>query len=189
MVAALECYLDTHATRRVRALWDAYEAAGIPSLRGLADRRHRPHVSLVAADVLDPRVVAAALDGMPVAPPLRLDFQYVGQFVGRVVWLGPSPTAELLSHHEQVYARLAAAGIEVYDVYRPGAWVPHCTLSMGVPADAACRNRPRQRFQSMITEAVRLALEVLPITATITAAAVADHNRGVHHALPALKIR
>lgn len=176
MVAALECYLDTHATRRVRALWDAYEAAGIPSLRGLADRRHRPHVSLVAADVLDPEVVAAALDGMPVAPPLRLDFQYVGQFVGRVVWLGPSPTAELLSHHEQVYARLAAAGIEVYDVYRPGAWVPHCTLSMRVP-------RP------MITEAVRLALEVLPITATITAAAVADHNRGVHHALPALKIR
>jgi hypothetical protein len=176
MVAALECYLDTVATRRVRALWDAYEMAGIPSMRGLADRRHRPHVSLVAADALDPQAVAAALDGLPVAPPLRLDFQYVGQFVGRVVWLGPAPTAELLAHHAEVYARLTAAGIEVYDVYRPGAWVPHCTLSMRVP-------RP------MITEAVRLGLEVLPITGTITAAAVADHNRGVHHPLPDATIR
>jgi hypothetical protein len=40
----------------------------------------------------------------------------------------------------------------------------------------------------MITEAVRFGLEVLPITATITAAAVADHNRGIHHALPAAGI-
>jgi hypothetical protein len=30
---------------------------------------------------------------------------------------------------------------------------------------------------------VRLALEVLPITATVTSAAVADHNRGIHHAV------
>lgn len=176
MVAALECYLDAHATRRVRGLWDAYEEAGIPSMRGLADRRHRPHLSLVAADVLDPQVVAAALDGMPAAPPLRLDFQFVGQFIGRVVWLGPAPTAELLAHHAEVYARLAAAGIEVYDLYRPGTWVPHCTLSMRVP-------RP------MVAEAVRLGLEVLPITATVTAAAVADYNRGIHHPLPALKTR
>jgi hypothetical protein len=172
VVAALECYLDTDATRRVRALWDAYEVAGIPSLRGLADRRHRPHLSLVAAEALDPRAVAAALEGLPAAPPLRLDFHHVGQFVGRVVWLGPAPTAELLEHHARVYARLAAAGIEVSDLYRPGCWVPHCTLSMRVP-------RP------MISDAVRLGLEVLPITATLTAAAVADHNRGIHRPLPA----
>jgi 2'-5' RNA ligase superfamily len=170
VVAALECYLDTDATRRVRALWDAYEAAGIPSMRGLADRRHRPHVSLVAADALDPDAVTGALDGMTITPPLRLEFQYVGQFVGRVVWLGPAPTAELLAHHAAVYERLDKAGVEVFDVYRPGSWVPHCTLSMRVP-------RP------MITEAVRLALEVLPITATVTSAAVADHNRGIHHAV------
>jgi hypothetical protein len=175
MVAALECYFDTAATRRVRALWDAYELAGIPSLRGLADRRHRPHVSLVAADVLDPKRVAAALDGLPVPVPLRLDFQYVGQFVARVVWLGPSPTAELLAHHAEVYGRLAAAGIEVNELYRPGTWVPHCTLSMRVP-------RP------MMVEAVRLGLEVLPITATLTGAAVADHNRGIHHPLPDITI-
>jgi hypothetical protein len=172
VVAALECYLDHEATRRVGALWDALEVAGIPSLRNLTHRRHAPHISLAVADQLDPAAVAAALVGQPVAPPLRLEFQYVGQFVGRVLWLGPSPSAELLAHHATVDSRLVAAGIKVDDLYRPGRWVPHCTLSMRVP-------RP------MIGDAVRLCLEVLPIQATLNSAAVADHNRGIYHPLPA----
>jgi hypothetical protein len=171
VVAALECYLDHAATRRIRALWDALEAAGIPSLRELTHRRHVPHVSLVVADQLDPVAVATALAGLSAAPPLRLDFQYVGQFVGRVLWLGPSPNAALLAHQASVHSRLTAAGVELDDLYRPGAWVPHCTVSMRVP-------RP------VIGEAVRLCLEVLPIPVTLTTAAVADHNRGIYHPLP-----
>lgn len=170
MVAALECYLDPEAARRVRGLWDALEAAGVPTPRSLTDRRHRPHVSLAAADALDPGAVAAALAGLPAAPPLRLEFTHVGQFVGRVLWLGPAPTADLLAHHAAVYARLAGAGIAVSDLYQPGQWVPHCTASMRVP-------------RQLITEAVRLCLEVLPIAATLRGAAVTDHNRGIHHLL------
>jgi 2'-5' RNA ligase superfamily protein len=172
VVAALECYLDRESTRRIRALWDALEAAGIPSLRDLTHRRHVPHVSLAVADQLDPAAVASALAGLPAAVPLRLEFSYAGQFVGRVLWLGPAPGSELLAHHATVHSRLVAAGIETDDLYRPGRWVPHCTMSMRVP-------RP------MIGEAVRLCLEVLPIPATLTTAAVADHNRGIYHPLPA----
>lgn len=171
MAAALECYLDVDATRRIRALWDALEAAGVPSLRDLTHRRHRPHLSLVGAEALEPHAVAAALDGLPAAPPLRLDFDHVGQFVGRVLWLGPVPTAGLLAHHAAVHARLTAAGITVAEFYRPGRWVPHCTMSMRVP-------RP------VLTEAVRLCLEVLPIPARLVGAAVADHRHGIHHPLP-----
>jgi hypothetical protein len=171
VVAALECYFDGEATLRVRALWDALAAAGVPSLRDLTHGKHRPHMSLAVADGLDATAVASALAGLPAAPPLRLDFQYAGQFVGRVLWLGPVPTAELLAHHAAVHDRLAAAGIATDPLYGPGAWVPHCTVSMRVP-------RP------MLTDAVRLCLEVLPISATFTGAAVADHNRGVYHPLP-----
>ncbi len=171
MVAALECYLDVHATRRIRALWDALEAAGVPSLRELTHRRHRPHLSLASADTLEPAAVASALDGLVAAPPLRVDLQHAGQFVGRVLWLGPAPSAELLAHHAEVYARLTAAGIDVDPHYRPGAWVPHCTVSMRVP-------RP------VLAEAVRLCLEVLPVPATLAGAAVADYSRGIHHRLP-----
>ncbi len=171
MVAALELYLDTDATRRVRALWDALEVDGVQSLRSLLEQRHRPHLSLAVADRLDPRQVTDALAGLPAAPPLRLSFQYVGQFVGRVLWLGPTPTAELLDHHAAVHDRLTRAGVAVSELYRPGQWVPHCTLSMRVP-------------NTLLTTAVRRCLEVLPIEAAVTAAAVADHARGISSPLP-----
>ncbi|HEY8472690.1 MAG TPA: 2'-5' RNA ligase family protein [Natronosporangium sp.] len=172
MAAALELYLDGAASRRVRALWDALEAAGVPTLRELTHRRHKPHISLAVAQRLDPAKVEAALTGVPMCPPLPVRLDYAGQFVGRVLWLGPTPTAELLAYHATVHHRLAAAGVEVDPLYHPGVWVPHCTVSMRVP-------RP------LIAEAVRLCLEVLPIPATLTGAAVADHNRGEYHPLPA----
>ncbi|HEY2791616.1 MAG TPA: 2'-5' RNA ligase family protein, partial [Micromonosporaceae bacterium] len=125
MVAALEMYTDPVATGRIRALWDAMEDAGVPSLRELTHRRHRPHISLIGAPALDPDAVAAALRGITVAPPLTLTLDFVGVFVGRVVWLGPRVTSELLAHHEMVCTRLDAGGVPIDPLYRPGAWVPH----------------------------------------------------------------
>jgi hypothetical protein len=62
------------------------------------------------------------------------------------------------------------AGVAVSPLYAPGAWVPHCTVSMRVP-------RP------VLTQAMRLCLETLPIGATFTAAAVADHAKDVYEVL------
>ena len=172
MVAALELYLDTDATRRIRVLWDALESEGVQSMRSLLEQRHRPHVSLAVAPRFDPERVAAALRGTVVAAPLRLSFQHAGQFVGRVLWLGPTPTAELLAHHSLVHGRLAEAGIGLVEHYQPGRWVPHCTLSMRVPL-------------VRMTDAIRLCLDMLPLEATVTGAAVADHARDLYHPLPA----
>jgi hypothetical protein len=170
VVAALELYLDVEATRRVRALWHALEAEGVPTLASLQNERHRPHVSLAAATRLAPDAVAAALDGVVVAPPLTLRLDFVGQFVGRVLWLGVTPTAELLDHHRAVHDRLAAAGVEVWDLYRPGWWVPHCTVSLRVPNPS-------------IAGAVRRCLEMLPLRASVVGAAVTDHARGISRPL------
>ncbi len=170
MVAALEMYLDPVASKRIRTLWDAMEEAGIPSLRELTHRRHQPHVSLVGAPALDPDAVAAALDGITVPLPLTLHMNFVGTFVGRVLWLGPAVTSELLAHHRTVYEALSAGGVEVDPLYRPGEWVPHCTVSMRVPL-------------KQMTDALRLCMDVLPIEATITGAAVADYARGIYRPL------
>lgn len=170
MVAALELYLDVEATRRVRALWQTLEAEGVPTLASLQNERHRPHVSLAAATRLAPDAVAAALDCVVVAPPLTLHLDFVGQFVGRVLWLGVTPTAELLGHHRAVHDRLAAAGVEVWDLYRPGRWVPHCTVSLRVP-------------NPLIAVAVRRCLEMLPLRATVVGAAVTDHARDISRPL------
>ncbi|RAO36688.1 hypothetical protein ONO23_01745 [Micromonospora noduli] len=171
MVAAVELYLDPDATRRIRVLWDALEAEGVQSMRSLLEQRHRPHVSLMVAPRFDPEQVAEALQGTVVAAPLRLDFQHAGQFVGRVLWLGPAPTPELLAHHRLVHDRLAGAGIALAEHYQPGRWVPHCTLSMRVP-------------NTLMAAAVRRCLEVLPLAATVVGAALTDHARGIAHPLP-----
>jgi len=167
MVAALEMYFDSVAERRVRRLWDALEQVGVPTMRGALNGRHRPHVSLIGAETLDGGAIKRALAGFRAAPPLGLKFDYIGQFLGRVLWLGPVPDPQLLQHHTEVHARLDAAGIEGFEVYQPGSWVPHCTLSMRVP-------HPK------LSEAIRVCMDVLPIHATITGAAVADHARDVY---------
>ena len=170
MVAALELHLDVDATRRVRTLWRALEADGIPTMASLLREKHRPHVSLVAARRLDPVAVAAALDGLDAGAGLTLDLDFVGQFVGRVLWLGVTPTEPLLRHHRAVHERLTTAGIEVWDQYAPGRWVPHCTISMRVP-------------NPLMAPAIRRCLEMLPLRATVTGAAVADHANDIDHAL------
>jgi hypothetical protein len=166
MVAALELWLDIDATRRVRTLWAALEAEGIPTLASLQEQRHRPHISLAAAHSLAPEPIAAAVEGLGLGRGLSVGLDFVGQFVGRVLWLGVTATPELLAVHREVHDRLAAAGVEVWEHYRPGQWVPHCTVSMRVP-------------NPLMGQAVRRCLEVLPIRATIVGAAVTDHVRDI----------
>jgi hypothetical protein len=167
VVAALELYFDHVAERRMRVLWDALETDGVPSLRGLLEGRHRPHLSLVGASSLDPVAVREALDGFEVVPPVTLSFQFAGVFVGRVLWLGPAPSVTLLGHQAEVWRRLTVAGVAMSPLYAPGAWVPHATVSMRVP-------RP------VLTEALRRCLEMLPIEATLVGAAVADHAKDIY---------
>jgi hypothetical protein len=95
---------------------------------------------------------------------------FVGQFVGRVLWLGITVTEDLLTHHREVHDRLSAGGVEVWDHYHPGRWVPHCTVSLRVP-------------NPMMAPAIRRCLEILPLTAEVTGAAIADHANDISHPL------
>jgi 2'-5' RNA ligase len=102
-----------------------------------------------------------------VAPPLpRLTLSSVGAFLAPVpvLFLGVTATRELLELNAAVHARLDRAGIAVRPIYRPGSFVPHCTLAM----------RPRS-----IDAAVRVALVAdLPITATAVAMRVVEVPTG-----------
>ena len=169
MVAAIELYFEPVVERRLRTLWTALERAGVPTLANHTHRRHRPHVSLVVADELPPEPVAAALG--PLALPVPVILQYVGQFPGGVLWLGPAPTADLLALHHATVARLDAAGIPFWPLYRPDVWVPHCTLSMSARGEAVAR-------------AVPLCFDILPVPASLVSAAVVDHTRGLLCPLP-----
>ena len=134
---AVELQLDDTATRAVLGLRGVLRAAGITPITAASPHVH-PHVSVAVTADAAPSAVRDALVGVATAglPAVRLSS--VGAFVTfeEVVFLGVTPTPLLLELNRRVHARLDAAKIASWPLYRPGSWVPHCTLAMR-PGDLA----------------------------------------------------
>jgi len=133
MAQAVEMFFDERADAAVRALWAELADAGLPSLATLTHRRHRPHVSLFVAESLD----RADLTGLRTVladrhPALRLSA--LATFPGRegVLFLGVTVTAELLALQAQAHQSVAGQQAGCWPLYRPGCWMPHCTLAFGL---------------------------------------------------------
>jgi len=128
---AVELELDGDAAVAVSSLFDALEGAGIESL-GAASPHVHPHVSLAVARDGAPEQIADVLSGLAATPLPRLTLSSLGAFVApeAVLFLGVTPTRELLALNVAVHARLDRAGVSVRPIYRPGSYVPHCTLAM-----------------------------------------------------------
>ena len=166
---AIELELDVAAARKVTGLLAVLEAAGVAPITAAAPDVH-PHVSIgVAADAA-PEAVRDALVGVATAglPPVRLSS--VGAFVTpeAVVFLGVTPTVALLELNRRVHARLDTAHLAAWPLYRPGTWVPHCTLAMR-PADLTAA-LSALRAAVLPIEAVPVALRVVEVpTGTVRA--------------------
>ena len=136
MALALEMGLDPEADRAIRDLWSRLEQLGVPSLEGHVPSI-RPHLSLTVTDDADglrqhapglalrgveTEIEMAAVSLFPADPPVL------------VLAVAPAPSWSPCTNASA--PALAAAGVDIWPHYRPGTWLPHCTLSMGVPADA-----------------------------------------------------
>jgi 2'-5' RNA ligase len=128
MPVAISIRAANDTARHIYALWDqASRFEDTPTMRALA---YPPHITLAVYDSrpagLEQAALAATFAGVAA---LRLAFGRIGFFenVPLVLWAAPAPCAAL----DQVHARLH----EVVDPglcrphYRPGAWIPHCTLA------------------------------------------------------------
>ncbi len=91
-------------------------------------------MSLAVAGPAPLEALVAALGTIELAASPSIELSSLGVFVSAapVVFLGVTPAARLLERNEDVHRRLDAASIRVRDLYRPGRWVPHCTLAMHV---------------------------------------------------------
>ena len=159
---AVELELDGVAQAAVRALFDALELAGVESLAAGTPHVH-PHVSLAIAREADPGQVAEVLSGTVADPLPLLTLSSLGAFVTAesVLFVGVTPSRELLALNVAVHARLDHAGIAVRPIYRPGSWVPHCTLAMHVrELDVALR---AVRDAPLPIEATAVALRVVEV--------------------------
>lgn len=172
MADAVELYLDPGSERRLRRLWDALEAAGVPTLRDFTHRRHRPHVSYTVFHRLDRSVATEALTGLAAAGgPYRLELTHVGVFPGGVLFLGVAVSAELLRRHLAVHDALDGLGRGPWEHYWPGNWVPHCTLSMRVP-------------MALMSRAVPICHDVLPMSVVAETSGIVDTRTGHIAPLP-----
>jgi 2'-5' RNA ligase len=111
----------------IRALWDKVSLFGSgPSMVTL---NYPPHITLAVYDDIDPDVLKAVLQrGFAEAPALLLTFTRLCFFDSDplVLWADPSPSPALAEAYSAIHACIDPA--KCHPHYRPGAWIPHCTL-------------------------------------------------------------
>jgi 2'-5' RNA ligase len=133
MALALELGLSPDADRLVRRIWQSLEDVSVPSLLTHVPAI-RPHVTLTVTDDADAlRGAAARLRGVLAPASSELVGPAFFATDPPILYLSVGPTEELLARHAAVAAVLEEAGVDAWPHYRPAQWMPHCTLSMGVP--------------------------------------------------------
>jgi hypothetical protein len=156
---------DRRSERAVRALWDRLELAGVPSLRSHTHGRHLPHVSYAVLRTWDLAAVSAALTALDTVLPVELTFDGVGLFRRGRAWLLAGAAAEFIAGQERVVDAVTATGAELHTHYRPGRWLPHCSVA------------PRASLAQLPVLAAAV-YDVLPLEARLDRLALIDSATG-----------
>jgi 2'-5' RNA ligase len=132
MAFAISLKAPSDTAGPIRALWE--EVARLEDHPSMATLGYPPHVTLAIYDDIPPdRLRAVLRDVFAGAPALRLTFTRLRIFDDPLVlWAEPSLSAALAAAHARVHARIDPPLCHPH--YRPGTWVPHCTLGTGIPA-------------------------------------------------------
>lgn len=135
---AVVLYFDDVTELRVRRMWAALDRHGVASAATAHGSGFRPHVTLAIVETTRPVQVAGKLR-TPLADiaGLPLTLGALGFFLTDLApaYLAVAPTGRLLAVHEEVHTALE--GTRGWNHYRPGTWMPHCTLAMGVSSPSA----------------------------------------------------
>jgi hypothetical protein len=126
-MAAAICLKAVNASAGpVRALWD--EVARFESRPSMTGLGYPPHLTLAIYDHLPADQLKSVLrEAFAGFPALRLTFTRLRVFEEPLVlWADPALSPDLAAAHRRVHARLDPLLCRPH--YRPGAWVPHCTL-------------------------------------------------------------
>ena len=170
-MALAVCLLFDGPTERVlRRLWQRLEDKGVQTLASHTHGRHVPHLSLAVLRSWDLDTVRAAVERLPDAGPTAVRFDAVAAFRRGRMNLVPAVTSTLAARQERVVDALGATEDELHKHYVPGRWTPHVTVA----------TRVRLEQTPQVLEA---AYEILPLTGTMTRAALVDAGTGAMHPL------
>lgn len=167
MALAVCLLFDAATNKALRQLWTRLEEYGVPTLVSHTHGNHVPHLSYAVFRTFDVDAVHDAVDALPGGPPVPLRFDAVGLFRRRRAALIASSTPTLLERQQAVVEAGERTGAELHLHYRPGVWVPHCSLSTGV------------RREAMAAMAAA-AFDILPLEVQADGAALIDSGTGQH---------
>lgn len=173
MALAVCLLFDAYSDVTIRRLWQRLEDEGVPTLLSHTHGRHVPHVSYAVLRSYDRTLVSDALDLLPDEGPMTLHFDAIGMFRRSRTWLVPAVTADIARRQERVVEALESTGGDLHRHYRPGVWVPHCTLA------------PRTTLDRLPTVAAAV-FDVLPLVTTLDRVALIDTGTGEEYPLDRL---
>ena len=133
MPYAVELFFDQRTDAAVRKLWQWLADEGISTY--LASSDSVPHISLGGFDDLDAarlEDIVRELDTIAGGTPcFSLDFADIEGFVNTgVIFLAPEHSAALTDLHVRFCNALGDLRQEMWPLYHPGVWVPHCTVAV-----------------------------------------------------------
>ncbi len=164
---------DARTERRLVNLWRSLESVGIASLPSHTHGHHVPHLSYAVLSTYEVAAVRAALTALPEGPPVPLHLDAVGCFRRGRASLIPAVSVDLAARQARVVEAVEGTGADLHLHYRPGQWVPHCSI--------ATRLRREQ-----VGDLTVLAYDVLPIEAVGDRVALIDSSTGERWPLDAL---
>lgn len=158
MQAYVHLTFDAPSQAALREVQQGLKGAGLP-YAAMPEQDITPHLTLAGFDEFDKGVLVEALtDELEETLSFPMTFASLGAFTGEnsILFLAPIVTKALLTLHERVHTVVVAYVGNSDARYAPGAWIPHCTLALGLSG-------PR------LAEGVRQLSELkLPLQARVT---------------------
>ncbi|MGU3294844.1 2'-5' RNA ligase family protein [Williamsia sp. M5A3_1d] len=141
MAHSIELLMDPRTDEAVRRVWSALIDADLPSQGHHRSSSNRPHITMIAADLIDPgvdRALASLGDRLPLAVDLGGTVVFRGgrSTVARLV----VATRDLLALHRDVVA-ITTDFVEgqMFAHCEPDHWTPHVTVARRVRDDQVGR--------------------------------------------------
>ena len=135
MTYAVELIFDPESSSRLRALWASLqEIYGAPRHSELGVE---PHLALAVFRGGEPSRAEELVERFArTVAPFEIDLVSVETFptAEGVVYLRAAPCPALLQAHALLHRELRETASRCLEYYRPGAWIPHCTVATDVPA-------------------------------------------------------
>jgi len=142
-------YFDDSTESTIKIIWQSIANNHLSS--SMLDEGIRPHITLAIYDELDCRPCENELAKITSnTPSPTIQFTHLGLFTNPepVIFAAPLVTKELLDFQSKLHLKLADNGKSPWDLYKPGKWVPHCSLALGYKIEnqaeifRLCQNMP-----------------------------------------------